>query len=85
MKRSLPELHGGLIIKFKCGVLPIAIETGRNKDTLIKVRKCVICNTYSIESEVHFPTACEAFKPAHVIHLRQPNGISNISTLSGMS
>ena len=46
--------------KFKCGVLPIMIETGRYKDVPLEDRLCQICTDKCVKDEQHFSGTCKA-------------------------
>ncbi len=54
VKKNLSRSQRSLITKLKCGVMPLALETGRFNDTDEEDRVCVICNTNAVESEIHF-------------------------------
>ena len=43
----------------KCGVLPLAIETGRFKNIARELRFCKVCDKNIIESEYHHLLHCE--------------------------
>ena len=60
VKKNLSRSHRSIVTKFKCGVLPIMIETGRYKDVPLENRLCQICTDKVIEDEEHFIGKCEA-------------------------
>ena len=62
VKRNLDRPHRSVIAKFKCGVLPIMIETGRYKDTPLEQRVCQMCNSQAVEDEEHFIGRCRKLK-----------------------
>ena len=47
----LPPKHRSSLSKFRCGVAPIIIETGRYENICINDRKCPYCD--DIETEIH--------------------------------
>ena len=47
--------------KFRCGVAPLAIETGRYTNTPADRRYCTVCNNGSIESEAHVLLHCDIY------------------------
>ena len=62
VKRNLSRAQRSLITKLKCGVLPLALETGRFKDINEELRQCVICTGNHVENEVHFILKCKALE-----------------------
>ncbi len=62
VKRNLSRSHRSLITKSKCGVLPLALETGRFKDVKEELRQCIICTGNHVENEIHFLLKCKALK-----------------------
>ena len=46
----------------QCGVLPLAIETGRYTNTPVDQRLYRLCNTSQIEDESHFVCQCILYK-----------------------
>ena len=59
MKANLSRQHRSLIAKLKCGVLPLAIETGRFKNTPREIRFCRVCDDKKVETEYHHLLHCE--------------------------
>ena len=47
--------------QFRCGILPIRIETGRYVGERPEGRLCKICSINSIESETHFLLHCNHY------------------------
>ncbi|MCG8033469.1 MAG: reverse transcriptase family protein, partial [Candidatus Thiodiazotropha taylori] len=56
---DLPVHHRSALAKFRCGVAPIRIETGRYERLPIESRLCTSCNT--IESEIHVICECPLY------------------------
>ena len=50
-KVILPLRHRAAFAKFRCGVAPLRIETGRFENIPLDERNCLFCNV--IESESH--------------------------------
>lgn len=50
-----------MMAQFRCGVLPIKIETGRFENKAIYDRKCEMCEMDSIEDEHHFLLECTQY------------------------
>ena len=55
---SISKSVRSLLAQLRCGVLPLAIETGR---FTIKERKCILCNSGAIEDEQHFICNCTLY------------------------
>ena len=53
----LPPCHRSAFCKFRCGVAPIRIKTGRYKTMAEEGRKCPFCKTV-IENETHVILEC---------------------------
>ena len=54
--------HRSAFAKFRCGVAPLALETGRYNNTPADSRFCTLCNSGSIESEAHVLLHCDLYK-----------------------
>ena len=52
----LPPSHRSALCKFRCGVAPIRIETGRYENLPLEDRKCPFCNV--LEDEQHVLLDC---------------------------
>ena len=57
--KILPPLHRSAFCKFRCGVAPIRIETGRYENLELKDRKCPFCNV--VETETHVILNCTLY------------------------
>ena len=55
-KMVLPLRHRAAFAKFRCGVAPLRIESGRFENIPLEERKCLFCNV--IESESHALLDC---------------------------
>ena len=58
-KIMLPIRHRSAFAKFRCGVAPLRIETGRYENRLLEDRICPFCD--EIESEVHVLFNCHLY------------------------
>ena len=58
---SISKSVRSLLVQLRCGVLPLAIETGRFTRKDISERKCIICNSGAIEDEQHFICNCTLY------------------------
>ena len=56
---NLPVHHRSALAKFRCGVAPIRIETGRYERIALENRLCIHCN--AIESETHVICECPLY------------------------
>ena len=54
--------HRSLLSQFRCGILPIKIETGRYTQIPIEYRLCILCEENVIEDENHFLFECNFYK-----------------------
>ena len=67
VKSNLPHNERSLVSHLLCGILPLELETGRYEDKKTdkkerKERYCKVCNTMSVEDEVHFVFCCTALE-----------------------
>ena len=56
----LSPLHRAAFCKFRCGVAPIRIETGRYEHLSVDERKCPFCN--NVEDEGHVLFNCHLYE-----------------------
>ena len=59
-KLILPPTHRSALNKFRCGVAPIWIETGKYESLAENDRLCPFCN--DVESEIHVLFYCKLYK-----------------------
>ena len=82
IKKNLSKSQSSIIMKFKCGVLPLLIETGRFKDIPRELRICKICDAGTVESEQHFLLKCKALKDIREKHQKElPDKCENTESL----
>ena len=55
----IPIFHRAAFCKFRCGVAPIRIETGRYENIDVSQRLCIFCNV--VEDETHVILDCSAY------------------------
>ena len=55
---NLKKNERSILCQFRCGILPIIIETGRYIGETPEQRLCRFCNTQSVEDEKHFLLHC---------------------------
>ena len=53
--------YRSITAQFRCGILPLAIETGRYNNIPIEFRLCNYCNENVIEDESHFLLYCPVY------------------------
>lgn len=58
---DIPKPHRSIFAQFRCGVLPIRIETGRFRGEEVNDRLCIICSVEAIEDEFHFLLHCTSY------------------------
>ena len=87
-----PEMYCSKIIdrqrraifaQFRCGILPIKIETGRFRKMKVEERLCEMCNLGKVEDEAHFLCECPRYKELRVPLIRTANDrLANFNVLS---
>ena len=55
---NIPKYHRSLLAQFRCGILPIRIETGRYRGEPVSDRLCTLCSQDNVEDEYHFLLHC---------------------------
>ena len=50
--------HRSALAKFRCGILPLSVETGRFNAIPLEFRLCVFCDDNVVEDEYHFFFSC---------------------------
>ncbi len=53
--------HRAILAKFRSGILPLSIETGRFQNIPREFRLCTMCNDNVIEDETHFIFYCNQY------------------------
>ena len=62
VKSLFSKAKRSILCQLRCGVLPLAIETGRYANTPVDQRLCRLCNLNQIEDESHFVCQCTLYK-----------------------
>ena len=57
---DLTKYQRSVFSQFRCGILPLEIETGRFRNIELQNRLCQICKT-EVEDEIHFLLTCTAY------------------------
>ena len=60
VKTVMPQCHRSALAKFRCGVAPIKVESGRYERLPLDERLCPFCNA-EIEDELHVLTVCSMY------------------------
>ena len=53
LKGLLPRTNRSAFAKFRCGVAPLRIESGRHERLSVDERTCIFCKNQHVESEEH--------------------------------
>ena len=61
--------------QFRCGILPLRIETGRFRNLPVEERICELCNLRQVEDEQHFLCDCPKYEELRLPLLRKANEI----------
>ena len=81
-KVSLPVTQRAAFAKFRCGVAPIRLETGRFENLNVDQRLCHFCND-AIEDETHVVLFCSAYEDLrNNLVSKAVSVLSNFSELS---
>ena len=59
---NLSRSQRSVLAQLRCGILPLAIETGRYSGVAEGNRVCKICNSDQVENEVHFLFDCNMYQ-----------------------
>ena len=54
--------HRSILAQFRCGILPIKVETGRFTQIPQEFRLCILCDSNSVEDERHFLFECSFYE-----------------------
>lgn len=60
-KTIMPTNHRSAFAKFRCGVAPLRLETGRYEGLPVHERICPFCRT-DVENELHIIIKCETYE-----------------------
>ena len=62
VKMAMPRCHRSAFAKFRCGVAPIRVETGRYERLPFEERLCPVCEGGEVETEKHVLMQCPAYR-----------------------
>lgn len=74
-KMILPTRHRSALCKFRCGVAPLRIETGRYENLPLDERKCPFCNV--LEDESHVLLECSLYDDLRAVLLEKASLYEN--------
>ncbi len=57
----IPFRHRSAFAKFRCGVAPLRLETGRYENIALDARLCTFCNANTVETEMHVMLDCDMY------------------------
>ena len=78
---DIPRLHRSALAKFRCGVAPIKLETGRYENLPLDERKCFICD--AVESEYNVICECPLYEDLrNPLFAKAENVVPNFYALS---
>ena len=66
---NISKYQRSLFAQFRCGILPLEIETGRFRDLSLSERTCKLCNSCCVEDEIHFLCDCDIYSEERSIML----------------
>ena len=73
-----------IMAQFRCGILPLEIETGRYRNIVAEERFCFYCNNV-VESEAHFALICPLYNEARDLFINEIgvscNGFRNLNDI----
>lgn len=64
---NLERSERSFLAKFRCGILPLRIESGRYKGEEVEQRLCQVCQNDEVEDEKHFLFSCEAYSELRTV------------------
>jgi hypothetical protein len=75
--------HRSYLAQYRCGILPLSIETGRWRNIPLEDRICKVCDSLVVEDEYHFIFHCSLYKNIrdHFLH-HVGNTILNINEMN---
>ena len=61
VRSFMPKHQRSVFSKFRCGILPLHIETGRYSGLAVEDRICEFCTSNEVEDELHFLCSCSLY------------------------
>ncbi len=78
--------HRSYLTQYRCGILPLEIETGRWQTKPVEERICKVCESCEVENEFHFIFSCTLYNNIKAPFLQNiGNIIPNIMELNEVS
>ena len=59
---NMTKLEKSHFAQFRCGILPLRVETGRYSGLSVHERTCTICTSNATEDEIHFLFNCSCYQ-----------------------
>ena len=89
LSKPLSFIQRKFLAKFRLGVLPLRIETGRYQRPRLPAeeRLCKMCNSGEVEDEIHFLLRCNLYameRQALIAKLPQPDLFSILTNIEKM-
>ncbi len=84
VKLNLSRIHRSILIKLKCGVLPLAVEIGRFKNIKRELRVCRVCNGGMVEDEVHMTSECTGLDLERKAFMAEARPIVDLKEMTGI-
>jgi hypothetical protein len=75
-KLQLPYCHRSALSKFRCGVAPLRIETGRYTNMPVAERVCPFCEEF-IETEMHVLLQCPLYNQIRDVIYEKAQSVDN--------
>jgi hypothetical protein len=75
---DMPKYFKSIMSQFRCGILPLRIETGRYHGEPTVERICSLCSLNCVEDEIHFLLYCPLYSKFRKI-LYENTGFYHIS------
>ena len=83
LKEIYNRQHRSILAQLRCGILPLAIETGRYTNTPEEERLCQMCPSREVESECHFLFDCSKYSNVRQVYFQQiSNSLANFEVFS---
>ena len=83
LKINLSRTERSYLAQFRCGILPIRIETGRFRGEAVGERICTLCESGNVEDELHFVLHCGKYADLREALFNDVNMLEkNFGTLS---
>ena len=68
---DISKYQRSILAQFRCGILPLQIEVGRYRNVPLCDRLCEVCDTNSVEDEIHFLCECPCYSDLRITLFNQ--------------